>query len=162
MIVPRANWAATAGSVAWANVTGKPSNFGGVTDIGQLTGAGFANKQVPIWSSALRKFVPANIGGIAGYVAPTPGSGSQYVDPVQVSWDVPSLLPLQSAYEDFPYIGATPGTPAAVGVPFDLQFCFPFAAVILNDSVRVMIVNMNSSPVDLGTGIWNIQIFKLA
>lgn len=160
MLVSKANWAA---SCPWTGITGKP-NFpsGGVTDIGQLTGIGFANKQVPVWNSALGKFVRSNISGIAGYSSPSPTPGGGYVAPVQVEWDVPSLMPLQSAYEDFPYIGAVPGTPAAVGVPFDLQFCFPFAAVILNDSIRVMIVNMNSVPVDLGTGIWNLQIFKLA
>lgn len=158
--VTKADWAATC---PWNGITGKPDfPGGGVSDIGQLSGSGFSNKQVPIWNSSLRKFVPSNISGIAGYVAPSPGSSIPYVDPVQVEWDVPSLLPLQSAYEDFPYIGAVPGTPVSVGVSFDLQFCFPFPAVILNDSVRIMIVNMNSTEVDLGTGIWNIQIFKLA
>lgn len=159
MIVQRANWAATC---PWSGITGKPTFAGSVSDIGQLTGTGFSNKQVPVWNTALRKFVPASITGIAGYSASTPTAGQQYIDPVQVEWDVPSLLPLQSAYEDFPLIGAVPGTPGAVGVPFDMQFCWIRADVIANDSVRITVTNLNSVAVDLGNGLYNVQIFQYA
>lgn len=158
----RSDWAANAGRVRWQDVMDKPSSFGGASDIGQLTGTGFSNKQVPVWNVALRKFVPANITGIAGYVAPTPSAPRQYIDPVQVEWDVPSLDPLQSVYEDFPLIGAQPATPCAVGVPFDMQFCWIRADVIANDSVRITVTNLNFGTVDLGNGLYNVQLFQLA
>lgn len=160
MIAPRANWAATC---PWDGITGKPAfPGGGASDIGQLTGAGFSSKQVPVWNVALQKFVPASITGIAGYVAPSSGTVQQYINPVQVEWDVPSLEPLQSAYEDFPLIGALPATPCAVGVPFDMQFCWIRADVIANDSVRITVTNLNFATVDLGNGLYNVQLFQLA
>jgi hypothetical protein len=158
--VVRADFAAT---TPWDGIIGRPADGTSVTDIGQLTGSGFFNKQVPVWNVALQKFVPANITGIAGYSAPSPGGSSNpYIDPVQVEWDVPALSPLQSIYEDFPLIGAIPATPAAVGVPFDMQFCWIRADVIANDSIRLTVTNLNASIVDLGLGLYNVQLFQLA
>lgn len=158
--VTRADWSATC---PWSGISGKPSfSGGGVSDIGQLTGIGFANKQVPIWNTALQKFVRSSISGIAGYSPSSPSTSQQYIPAVQIEWNVPSLLPLQSAYEDFPLIGAVPGTPGAVGVPFDMQFCWIRADVIANDSVRITVTNLNSVTVDLGNGLYNVQIFQYA
>lgn len=57
--VTRADFALLAGGVDWANITGKPSSFGGTTDIGDLTGAGFGIGQYPAWNG--KKFLPATI-----------------------------------------------------------------------------------------------------
>jgi len=154
--VTRANWAA---GCAWNTITGKPKFPGGISDIGQLTGAGFSNKQVPVWNSSLKKFVPANISGIAGYVAPAPPSPSDGSLQISFIWDAPALLPLQPVYEDFPFIGAVPADPVALGVFADLQFVLASAVVFQNDSVRVTLVNLNIVTVDLGSTIWKVRIF---
>jgi hypothetical protein len=148
--VSRADFAA---SVPWEGIISKPATFG-ATDIGQLAGAGFAIGQVPRWNGS--KFVPYTIPSSSTPVAPPSAL------PVQVyfSWDVPSLLPLQSAYEDFPWIGAVPGQPLAFGIAFDPQFCWVNATVIANDTIRLWVLNMNSSAVDLGEGVWAIQPFS--
>jgi hypothetical protein len=156
VIVSRANWAA---SSPWSGITGKPAFPGGASDIGQLTGTGFANKQVPVWNSVQRKFVPANISGIAGYTPPSSSpTDGDYIE-ISFIWDAPSLLPLQSAYEDFPMIGAVPADPVAYGVFADLQLVQVTVNVFQNDSVRITLANMNSITVDLGETIWKVRVF---
>ncbi len=157
MKATRADWAASA---PWSGITGRPANPAGISDIGQLSGAGFSDKQAPVWNRLLQKFVPSNVQGIAGYTTPTTPTVQQFIPAFQVSWDVPPLAPLQSVYEDFPLIGAIPSTPVAVGVPFDLQFCIIQGAVISNGSVRLTVINLNGVAVDLGVGLYNIQLFQ--
>jgi len=155
MRTTRADWSA---SCPWDGITGKPDFPGGVTDIGQLKAAGFLAGQIPVWNSILKKFLPRNFPS----PTPTPSPTTQYVDPVQVEWDVPSLMPLQSVFEDFPYIGGIPATPCAVGVPFDMQFCWIRADIIANDTIRLTVTNLNSVAIDLGLGLYNVQPFQLA
>lgn len=148
--VSRADWSA---STPWSGIVGKPSTFG-VTDISQLAAAGFSSGQVPRWNGA--KFVPYTIPSSATPVTPPNPLPAQ----VQFSWDVPSILPLQSAYEDFPLIGAIPGEPIAHGVAFDPGFCLTFAYIFANDTVRLKVVNMDGVAVDLGLAVWAIQRFN--
>jgi hypothetical protein len=147
----RSDWAA---SCPWGGITDKPAGLGGATDIGQLKAVGFTSGQIARWNGT--KFVPYTI-------PPAPAPDPTPVSPLpaqeQFVWDTPSLLPLQSAYEDFPMLGALPGEPVAHGISFDPQFCWTDAKVIANDMVRLTVLNMNSVAVDLGAGTWNIQRF---
>lgn len=136
----------------WRDILDKPSSFG-VTDIGQLSASGFSSGQIARWSGT--KFVPYTIPSVTP-VTPSNSLPAQ----VQFSWDVPSILPLQSAYEDFPLIGAIPGEPIAHGVAFDPGFCLTFAYIFANDTVRLKVVNMDSVAVDLGSAVWSIQLFN--
>ena len=146
----RSDWSA---SCPWGGITGKPTDFGGVTDIGQLKGAGFSVGQVARWNGT--KFVP--------YTIPTPSTPVTPTNPlppqVQFVWDVPSIAPLQTAYQDFPLLGAVPGEPISHGVSMDTAFCQTFAKVVLNDSIRLMVVNFDLVAVDLPSSLWQIQRF---
>jgi hypothetical protein len=96
--------------------------------------------------------------GATGPAGPPGISGAQLAQ-VQILWDVPSVLPLQSVYQDFPVLGAVPGSPVAHGVAFNPGFCLTFAYVITNDTVRLKVVNMDSVAVDLPSALWSIQLF---
>jgi hypothetical protein len=118
----------------------------------------------PTWDEIRNK--PTVIGvpgprGATGSTGPAgpPGAPGVLPAPVQILWDVPSVLPLQSVYEDFPVIGAVPGSPVAHGVAFDPGFCLTFAYVITNDTVRLKVVNMDIVAVDLPSALWNLQFF---
>ena len=148
--VSRSDWSA---STPWSGIVGKPTSFG-ITDISQITAVGFSSDQVPRWNGS--RFTPYTIPSSSTPVTPPSSLPSQ----VQFSWDVPAILPLQSAYEDFPLIGAVPGEPIAHGVAFDPGFCLTFAYIFANDTVRLKVVNMNSAPVDLGAAVWSIQRFN--
>lgn len=153
--VSRSDYAATC---PWTGITGKPTNFGGVTDIGQLTGIGFGNNQVPRWNSTLGKFRPYTIPPTPSPVTPVNPLPTQ----IQITWDAPNILPLQSAYEDFPLIGAVPGEPIAWGLSMDTGFCLPYACITTNDLIRLKITNLDSVAVDLGSMLWQIQRFPLS
>lgn len=159
MITPRANWAAT---VPWDGITGKPDFIGGASDIGDLTGDGFANRQVPVWSVSLRKFIPANISGIAGYSNPSPAPDTTvgFTD-YFIEWDVPSLAPLQSAYEDFPAIGAAVNQPVLLSPTADVTFFNWLAFVKTNDTIRLQVTNMNLTTEDLANSLWRVRLFDL-
>lgn len=132
---------------------GKPASFG-ATDIGQLSANGFTVGQVPKWNGT--KFVGYTIPGAPIPPGPTPSP----LPPQDVFvWDVPSILPLQSAFQDFPLIGAVPGEPIAFGISFDIGYCLPFVNIFQNDLVRLRIVNMDSVAVDLGSATWSLQRF---
>lgn len=149
--VARADYAA---SVPWLGITGKPAGVGDPVDIGSLKAAGFSNGQVARWNGT--KFVPYTIPA-----APVPPVVPPSTLPAQIqfNWDVPSILPLQSAYEDFALLGAIPGEVIAHGVSFDPGFCITQAYVITNDSIRLKVVNLDSVAVDLPASVWNIQRF---
>lgn len=153
MRVTHANYADVCGKLADPSPT--PT---GATDIGQLTAAGFSNGKIPVWSVAQKKFLPGNLPS----PSPSPPASQRYVNPMAVEWDVPPIAPLQSVYADLPFIGAIPATPCAVGVPFDMQFCWIRADVIQNDLVRITVTNLNLTTVDLGNGLYNVQLFQLA
>jgi hypothetical protein len=150
--VSRSDYAA---SCPWSGIIGKPSNLGGATDIGQLTGVGFANNQVPRYNVSLGKFRPYTLPSPPSPVTPTNPLPAQ----IQITWDAPSLLPLQSAFQDFPLIGALPGEPIAWGLSIDTGFCIPFACIAENDLIRLKLVNMDSVAVDLASTLWQIQRF---
>jgi hypothetical protein len=146
----RADWAA---SVPWAGITGKPP-LEGTTDIGQLTALGFSPNQIPRWNGT--RFVAYSIPPSPTPVAPTnPFPPTDYF-----IWDTPSVLPLQTATENFPLIGAVPGEPIAFGIAFDPGFCLVGAVIFANDLVQLRVTNMDGiSPVDFPAGLWSIQRF---
>jgi hypothetical protein len=143
-------------SCPWTGITGKPPGLGGPVDISQILGNGYANGQVPTYNFATKRFV-------AGTPAPGPAPTPTPVNPlpaqVQFTWDVPNLLPLQTAYEDFNLNGVFPGAPIAFGTQFDPGFCWLRAAVIAVNQIRLYVLNMDAVAVDLGTGTWVIQRF---
>lgn len=154
MRTTKADWAA---NVPWAGITGVPATFpSSAPDISQVGGRSFNNGQIPTWSSSLRRFVPATPSG--GTTPPTPTPVTQWKQ-ITFFWDAPSLLPLQSCYEDFDFIGALTSDAVAVGVPHDLEFCQVTAQVIAVNSVRIYVLNGNLSPVDLSDGVWKIVRF---
>ncbi len=99
---------------------------------------------------------PRGPAGPAGPPGP-PGTSTSLTPQIQIVWDVPSILPLQSVYEDFPMLGAVPGEPIVHGVAFDPGFCLTFAYVISNDTIRLKVVNMDTVAVDLPSALWSIQ-----
>lgn len=151
----RADWAAT---TPWAGIQGKPDVFPSTApDISQVGGRNFNNGQVPTWSSSLRRFVPATpSSGSTPTPMPTPALPWAQIT---FFWDAPSLLPLQSCYEDFDFIGALTSDAVAVGVPHDLEFCQVTPQVITVNTVRLYVFNGNITPVDLSDGVWKIVRF---
>lgn len=151
MIVSRANWAATAGSVAWENVTGKPSSFGGVTDIGQLTGSGFAIGQVPRWNGS--RFVPYTIPASSGGSSSLP---SQFT----LTWDVPVLLPLQTATQTFNVANIYPQNPIAIAWNCDPGFMWFKGLVTDIQVITLSALNMDAVPVTFGEITITVQKFN--
>ncbi len=118
----------------------------------------------PTWDEIRNKPAVIGVPGPRGPAGPRgaegpPGTAGALPDPIQILWDVPTILPLQSVYEDFPVLGVIPGEPIAHGVAFDPGFCLTFAYVITNDTVRLKVVNMDSASVDLPAALWTIQRF---
>ncbi len=147
--VSRSDWS----PVTWEQIIGKPTNFG-VSDIGQLTGIGFAVGQVPRWNGS--KFVP--------YTLPTvpvnPPSPSPLPAAIGLTWDVPEVLPLQTATEEFNVAGIFPGAPLAVTVVPNPGFFF-FAALVTDiQIVTLYALNMSGGPVTLGSTAFTIQKFS--
>lgn len=146
--VSRSDWAA---SVPWDGVTDKPPFTPGATDIGQLTGVGFAEGQFPRFLNG--RFRPATIPAPSPAPAPTPAAPF-----IIVSWDTPSLMPLQSAWEDFAYPGVLVSQPITLGTPFADEFVIATASVPAANVVRITVVNMNLATVDLAVGSWTIRL----
>lgn len=148
--VAKADWAASA---PWEGLTGKPASFG-VSDIGQLTGNGFAVGQVPRWNGT--RFVPYTIPSTP---APTP-TPSPLPAPIGLTWAIPELLPLQTGTEVFNVGGIFPGTPLSVTVGADPGFFF-FAALVTDiEVVTLYALNMSAAPVTLGTTNFTLQKFS--
>lgn len=151
----RADWAAT---TSWDGIQGKPDSFPSTApDISQVGGRSFNNGQIPTWNSALRRFVPGS--GSGGGVTPTPPAPVVAWKQITFFWDAPTLLPLQSCYEDFDFIGALTSDAVAAGPTSDLAYCQVTACVPEANKVRVFILNGNLTPVDLSNGIWKIVRF---
>ncbi len=145
--VTRADWAA---SVPWDGITNKPATpSGGVTDIGQLTGKGFSVGNYAKWNGS--KFVPGAAPTVPPIVVPTIFSDHFF------AWDAPPLMPLQSAWEDFPVIGASVNQIVSCGPPFNVGLCIVFCYIPFNDTVRIQVTNFDSVAVDLGPGTWRIR-----
>lgn len=136
----------------WDQIIGKPSNFG-VTDIGQLTGIGFSVGQVPRWNGS--KFVPYTL------PSPTPPTPPGVLPaPIGLTWDIPELLPLQTATEDFNVGGIFPGAPLSVTVTPNPGYFF-FAALVTDiQVVTLYALNMSGGPVTLGSTEFVIQKFS--
>lgn len=150
----RADWAAT---TPWAGIQGKPDAFPSTApDISEVGGRGFANGQYPAWNASLRRFVPTT--PTPSVTPPTP---TQTIPWQQITffWDAPSLLPLQSVYEDFDFIGALTSDPVAAGPLFELEYCQVTASIPEPNKVRVIVTNMSITPADLSNGIWKIARF---
>lgn len=147
--VSRADWAA---SVPWDGVTGKPDFPAGITDIGQLTGDGYSDGQYPSFDAGSGRFSPATL---PEPVPPTPAPVPEFII---VSWDTPSLMPLQSAWEDFDFPGVLVSQPITLGTPFDDEFVLAVATVPEANVVRITVTNMGFSTVDLAEGSWTIRL----
>lgn len=152
--VSRADWAAT---TPWDGITSKPTNFG-VSDIGQLTGKGYGEGQVPAYDSATRRFRPHTIDSSAPAPVPTPTTTAGIE--IWVIWDVPSLHALQTATEDFYFVGAFPSMPVIVGTPFTNQFVQVTATVTDMNLVRISVTNMDLADLDLGEGTYRLRLFN--
>lgn len=152
--VSRADWAAT---TPWAGITDKPAGFG-ASDIGQLTGIGYADGQIPVYNRSSGRFRPGSRTPPSPTPAPTPTPGP--VTEIAVTWDVPNLHALQTATEDFYFVGAFVSMPVAVGAPFDNQFVQISGSVVDLNVVRVTVTNMDLADLDLGEGIWRLRIFS--
>ncbi|HEX2899823.1 MAG TPA: hypothetical protein VHS96_08905 [Bacteroidia bacterium] len=148
--VAKADWAA---STPWLGISGKPASFG-VSDIGQLTGIGFSVGQVPRWNGS--KFVPYTIPSNPT-PPPTPGV---LPAPIGLTWDIPELLPLQTATEDFNVGNIYPGSPVSVTVGTNPGFFFFDAIVTGIEVVTLYALNMSGGPVTLGSTNFTLQKFS--
>ncbi len=146
--VSRSDWS----PVTWAQITGKPSSFG-VSDIGQLTGAGFALGQVPRWNGS--KFVPYTLPNIP---APTPPNSlpPQFT----LTWDIPELLPLQTATQVFNVGMVFPGNPLAIGWSADPGFFWFWGLVTDIEVVTLYAKNMSAGPLTFGEVTATVQRFN--
>lgn len=151
MIAQRANWAAT---TPWAGITGKPefpSVF--VTDIGQLTGAGFTNGQVPVWNSAQGKFVP--------YTIPSPsGGGGSLPSQFTLTWDIPLLAPLQTATQTFNVANVYPTYPIAIAWNCDPGFMWFWGLITDIQVLTLYAKNMDAVPITFGEINVTVQRFN--
>lgn len=152
--VSRADWAAT---TPWSGITDKPASFG-VSDIGELTGIGYADGQIPIYSRSSGRFRPGS--RLAPSPAPTPTPSGLSSIEIFVTWDCPSLHALQTATEDFDFVGAFVSQPVIVGAPFSDQNVQISASIVDLNIARISVTNMGLSDLDLGVGIWRLRIFS--
>lgn len=152
--VSRADWAAT---TPWDGITNRPSSFG-VSDIGSLTGNGYSEGQVPAYNVASKRFRPTTPTPASITPAPTPSSGSGIE--TFVTWDVPSLHAMQTAYEDFAFVGAIPSMEVIVGTPFPDSFVQVSATVPTMNLVRITVTNMDIADLDLGNGTYRLRLFN--
>lgn len=152
--VVRADWAAT---TEWDGINGRPSSFG-ATDIGDLTGHGYSNGQIAIFDSATGRFRPGSRSPAPDPTPPDPTPGT----PTEISftWDAPSLHALQTATEDFYFIGVLPSQPIAVGSSFDNQNVQISATVVADNIVRITVTNMGFDDLDLSDGFYRLRSFS--
>ncbi len=151
--VVRADWAA---STEWNGIRGKPANFG-VTDIGQLTGIGYADGQIPVYNKASGKFRPGSRNPTPTPVPPTPTPGIP--TEIAVEMDVPTLHAFQSYYEDFDFVGAFPGHPVIVGASYTNEFIQISATIVDLNVVRILVMNVGFDDVDLDDSFYRLRIF---
>lgn len=152
--VSRADWAAT---TPWDGITDRPASFG-VSDIGGLTGNGYADGQIAVYNRAAGRFRPGSrtLPVPAPTPTPTPGPPTE----IFVTWDVPSLHALQTATEDFYLNGSFVSQPVIVGAPFSDQFVQVSATIVDMNIARISVTNMGLADLDLGEGIWRLRIFN--
>lgn len=79
---------------------------------------------------------------------------------IMLVWDIPALLPLQTATELFNVNGVFPGYPLAVGASIDTGFIWYKAVVTAIDIVTLYALNMDASPVTLGEVTFTVQKFS--
>ncbi len=150
--ISRADWAA---SVPWIGITDKPVSFG-ASDIGELTGNGYSDGQIPVYNAAAKRFRPGSRLAPSPAPAPTPAPESSEV---ALTWDVPNLHALQTATEDFYVPGVFVSHPVIIGAPFsDQNVQFSGSVVDLN-VVRISVTNMGIDDLDLAEGIWRVRFF---
>jgi hypothetical protein len=151
--ISRADWAAT---TPWEGITNKPATFG-ATDIGQLTGHGYSSGQVPVYNAASGRFLPGsrNPSPTPTPPDPTPGIPTE----IAVDWDVGNLHALQTATEDFDFVGAFPGHPVIVGASYTNDFVQISATVVDLNVVRISVTNMGIDDLDLDDGFYRLRIF---
>ncbi len=150
----RADWAAT---TPWSGITDKPASFG-ASDIGQLTGIGYADGQIPVYSIASGRFRPGarNPSPTPVPPEPTPGIPTE----IAVEMNVPSLHALQSYYEDFGFVGAFPGHPVIVGASYTNPYVQITATIVDLNSVRITVTNMGFDDLDLDDAFYRLRIFS--
>ncbi len=152
--ISRADWAAT---TPWLGITDKPASFG-VSDIGQLTGIGYADGQVPVYSISSGRFRPGSRNPTPTPVPPTPTPGIP--TEITVTWDAPSLHALQTATEDFYFPGVLPSQPIAVGASFTDQNVQISATVVDANTVRITVTNLGLADLDLDDGFYRLRVFQ--
>lgn len=152
--ISRADWAAT---TPWLGISGKPDAFG-VSDIGGLTGDGYADGQIPVYNRAAGRFRPGSRTPPSPTPAPTPTPAMP--TEIFVTWDVPSLHALQSATEDFYFSGAFVSQPVMVGAPYSDQNVQISATIVDLNVARITVTNMGIDDLDLGEGIYRMRIFN--
>lgn len=151
--ISRADWAA---SVPWSGITGKPSAFG-PTDISELTANGYVNGQYP--SAVSQRLKPTTLvlppAPTPDPVPPAPASISK----LYVTWDMPTLHALQTAQEEFTFIGANPGMAVLVGGPLDTTFVNLSAYCYDFNQVRILATNLGLTDIDVGELTYQLVIF---
>lgn len=152
--ISRADWAAT---TPWVGITDKPASFG-ASDIGQLTGIGYADGQIPVYNRASGRFRPGarNPSPTPTPPDPTPGIPTE----IAVEMDVPSLHALQTYYEDFDFVGAFPGHPVIVGSSYTNPYVQISATIVDLNIVRISVTNMGFDDVDLDDSFYRLRIFN--
>ena len=152
--VSRADYAETA---PWSGITGKPGSFG-ATDIGQLTGNGYADGQIPVYNLSSGRFRPGsrNPSPAPTPPAPTPGIPTE----IAVEMNVPNLHALQTYYEDFDFVGAFPGHPVIVGAFYTNPYVQISATIVDLNVVRISVTNLGLADVDLDDSFYRLRIFN--
>ena len=119
----------------------------------------------PTWDEIRNK--PAIIGvpgprGPAGPAGPQgpPGTAAGLPPQFTLTWDVPELLPLQTATQTFNVGGVLPGHPLALGWSPDPGFCWLWGLVTDTDVVTLYAKNMDAVPVTLGEMLCTVQRFN--
>ncbi len=152
--VNRADWAT---ETDWDGIRNKPASFG-VSDISQLTGIGYADGQVPVYSISSGRFRPGSRNPTPTPVPPTPTPGIP--TEIAVDWDVTNLHALQTATEDFDFVGALPGHPVIVGASYTNQNVQISATIVDVNVVRISVTNMGLADLDLDDAFYRLRIFN--
>lgn len=152
--VSRADWAA---STPWNGISDKPASFG-ASDIGQLTGDGYSDGQIPVFNRASGRFRPGSRNPAPAPTPPTPTPGIP--TEIAVEMDVPTLHALQMYYEDFDFVGAFPGHPVIVGASFTNPYVGISATIVDLNVVRISVVNFGFDDVDLDDSFYRLRIFN--
>ncbi len=104
---------------------------------------------------------PAGPRGPQGVPGP-PGPAGTAVLPSQftLTWDIPTLLPLQTATQDFNVGGVFPGNPLAFGWTPNPGFMWFWGLVTDIQVITLYAKNMDGSPITFGEVTATVQRFN--